>query len=46
MDKISMTYVILIKKGEITLNEVPEDYSEEVSKKINESNGIRWCQFI
>lgn len=39
MDKILMTYVILIKKGEITLNEVPEDYMEEVSKKLIESNG-------
>ena len=39
MDKILMTYVILIKKGEITLNEVPEDYREEVSKKLNERNG-------
>ena len=39
MDKILMTYVILIKKGEITLDEVPEDYMEEVSKKLNESNG-------
>ena len=26
MDKMLMTYVILIKKGEITLDEVPEDY--------------------
>ena len=34
-----MTYVILIKKGDITLNEVPEDYMEEVSKKINERKG-------
>ena len=33
MDKILMTYVMLIKKGEITLDEVPEDYREEVSKK-------------
>ena len=39
MDKILMTYVILIKKGEITLDEVPEDYKEEVSKKIEESVG-------
>ena len=39
MDKILMTYVILIKKGEITLDEVPEDYREEVSKKLNESVG-------
>ena len=39
MDKIVMTYVILVKKGDITLNEVPEDYREEVSKKINESVG-------
>ncbi len=37
MDKILITYVILIKKGEITLNEVPKDYREEVSKKIEES---------
>ena len=37
MDKILMTYVMLIKKGDITLNEVPEEYREEVSKKINES---------
>ena len=29
-----MTYVILIKKGEITIEEVPEDYREEVSKKL------------
>ena len=36
MDKILMTYVILIKKGEITLNEVPEEYREEVSKKLEE----------
>ena len=36
MDKILMTYVILIKKGEITLDEVPEDYREEVSKKLEE----------
>ena len=39
MDKILMTYEILIKKGEITLDEVPEDYREEVSKKLNESVG-------
>lgn len=39
MDKILMTYVILIKKGDITLNEVPENYREEVSLKLNESNG-------
>ena len=39
MDKILMTYVTLIKKGDITLNEVPEDYREEVSLKLNESNG-------
>lgn len=26
MNKILMTYVILIKKGEITLEEAPEDY--------------------
>ena len=39
MDKILMTYVILIKKGEITLDEVPEDYKEEVNKKIEESVG-------
>ena len=39
MDKVLMTYVILIKKGEITLDEVPEDYREEVSKKLNESVG-------
>lgn len=39
MDKILMTYVLLIKKGEITLDEVPEDYKEEVSKKIEESVG-------
>ena len=32
MDKTLMTYVILIKKGEITLDEVPEEYREEVSK--------------
>jgi hypothetical protein len=32
MDKILMTYVILIKKGEITLDEVPEDYREQVEK--------------
>ena len=37
MDKVIMTYVILVKKGDITLNEVPEEYREEVSKKINES---------
>ena len=36
MDKILMTYVILIKKGEITIEEVPEDYREEVSKKLEE----------
>lgn len=30
MDKILMTYVILIKKGEIALVEVPEDYREEL----------------
>ena len=36
MDKILMTYVILIKKGEITLEEVPEEYREEVSKKLEE----------
>ena len=36
MDKILMTYVILIKKGEITIEEVPEDYKEEVSKKLEE----------
>lgn len=40
MDKVIMTYVILIKKGDITLNEVPEEYREEVSKKINE-NGLQ-----
>ena len=34
MDKILMTYVILIKKGEITLNEVPEDYREEVESEM------------
>ncbi len=39
MDKILMTYVILIKKGEIELNEVPEEYREEVSNKLNESVG-------
>ena len=39
MDKILMTYVILIKKGEITLEEVPQEYREEVSKKLNESVG-------
>ena len=39
MDKVIMTYVILVKKGDITLNEVPEEYREEVSKKINESAG-------
>ena len=39
MDKILMTYVILIKKGEITLEEVPQEYREEVSKKLNESAG-------
>lgn len=39
MDKILMTYVTLIKKGEITLEEIPEEYREEVSKKLNESVG-------
>ena len=39
MDKILMTYVILIKKGEINLEEVPQEYREEVSKKLNESVG-------
>lgn len=39
MDKILMTYVILIKKGEITLDEVPEEYREEVSNKLEESVG-------
>lgn len=39
MKKQIMTYVILIKKGEITLDEIPEDYMEEVSKKLNESVG-------
>ena len=39
MDKILMTYVILIKKGEITIEEIPEEYREEVSKKLNESVG-------
>ncbi len=29
MDKILMTYATLIKKGEITLYEVPEEYREE-----------------
>ena len=36
MDKILMTYVILIKKGEITIDEVPQDYREEVSNKLEE----------
>lgn len=46
MNKQIMAYVILIQKGKITIENVAEDYMEEVSKKLNEINGIRWCQYI
>ena len=39
MDKILMTYVILIKKGEITLDQIPEAWREKVeSEMVNMSS--------
>ena len=46
---LHLDYLVVIKhdlKGEIILDEVPEDYREEVNKKVNKNNGIRWCQYI
>ena len=35
METIITTYVILIKRGKLTLEEVPEQYREEVAQAIS-----------
>jgi hypothetical protein len=36
MDLTIETYVILVKRGKLTIEQVPEQYREEVSQKVSQ----------